>query len=115
MKATAPARHNRIQPFPESEIRDRIKKFWKEKTDEEADDPFATERKNTLYDVLPVMDSLEIVRFILRIEEIIDIEIPPKVIQRGGYDSCEEMTRHLMPQLRELYTKHYLQNSYAQQ
>jgi len=60
------------------------KSFWNEKTDEEADNPFATERKNTLHDVLPVIDSLEIVKFMLRIEEIIDIEIPPKVIQRGG-------------------------------
>ena len=63
------------------------------------------ERKNTLHDVLPVIDSLEIVKFMLRIEEIIDMEIPPKVIRRGGYDSCDEMMRHLMPQLRELYAK----------
>jgi acyl carrier protein len=102
MKATEPATPARKKSFPESEIRDRIKQFWNEKTDEEADNPFAPERKNTLHDVLPDIDSLEIVKFILRIEEIIDIEIPPKVIQRGGYDSCDEMTRHLMPQLREL-------------
>ena len=107
MKATAQATPSRTEPFPESAIRNRIKQFWNEKTDEEADNPFATGRKNTLHDVLPVMDSLEIMNFILRIEEIIDMEIPPKVIQRGGYDSCDEMTQHLMPQLRELYAKRY--------
>jgi len=105
MKATAPASPNRTEPFPESAIRNHIKQFWNEKTDEEADNPFAMERKNTLHDVLPVIDSLEIVKFMLRIEEIIDMEIPPKVIRRGGYDSCDEMMRHLMPQLRELYAK----------
>lgn len=106
MKAIAPATPNKTEPFPESAIRKRIEQIWSEKASEEADNPFATtERKNTLHDVLPVMDSLEIVNSILRIEEIIDIEIPPNVIQRGGYDSCDEMTRHLMPQLRELYAK----------
>lgn len=82
-----------------------MKQFWTEKTDEETDNPFAAERKNTLHVVLPDIDSLEIVRFMLRVEEIIDIEIPPKFIQRGGYESCEEMIRHLMPQLRELCAK----------
>jgi len=115
MKATTPTRHSGTQPFPDSAIRDRIEEFWSEKTDEEAENPFVTQRKNTLHDVLPVMDSLEIVKFILRIEEIIDIEIPPKVIQRGGYQSCEEMTQHLMPQLHQLYAKKYQYlNSYAQ-
>lgn len=103
MKATAPNKHSRTQQFPESAIRSCIEEFWNEKTDDEADNPFAPEKKNTLHAVLPVVDSLEIVRFILRIEEIIDKEIPPKVIQRGGYQSCEEMTEHLMPQLRQLY------------
>ena len=102
MKATAPATTARTKPFPEAEIRDRIKQFWNEKTDQEANNPFAPERKNTLYDVLPDIDSLEIVKFMLRVEEIIDLEIPPKVIQRGGYESSDEMIRHLMPQLREL-------------
>jgi acyl carrier protein len=105
MKATVSVTPAKTEPFPESEIRNRIKQFWNEKTDEEADNPFAPERKNTLHDVLPEIDSLEIVKFMLRIEEIIDLEIPPKVIQRGGYDSCDEMTRHLMPQLRELYAE----------
>lgn len=91
-----------VKSFPESEICDRIKQFWKEKADEAADNPFAPEKKNTLHAVLPDLDSLEIVRFMLRIEEVIDIEIPPAFIQRGGYDSSDEMIQHIVPQLRIL-------------
>lgn len=56
-----------------------------------------------MHAVLPDIDSLEIVKFTLRIEEIIDREVPPKFIQRGGYGSPDEMIRHLMPQLRALH------------
>lgn len=105
MKTIVPAKHARAPSFPESDIRNLIKEFWNEKTAELAENPYAPGRKNTLHDVLPDIDSLEIVKFMLRIEEIIDIEIPPKVIQRGGYVSCDEMTRHLMPQLRDLFTE----------
>jgi acyl carrier protein len=104
MKAVMPATLPKTQPFPESAIRNQMTQFWNEKVAEQADNPFTAERKNTLYEVLPDIDSLEVVKFMLRIEETIDIEIPPKFIKRGGYDSCDEMIRHLMPQLRTLYT-----------
>jgi acyl carrier protein len=102
--ASAPAKP--MKPFPESEIRDGIKQFWNQRQNEEAENPFAAERENTLHAVLPDVDSLEIVKFMLRIEEIIDIEIPSRFIQRGGYRSSDEMIRHLMPQLRRLCAKH---------
>ena len=79
--------------------------FWTEKTQEERDNPFAAEREHTLHDALPEIDSLEIVKFMLRIEEVINIEIPPKFIQRGGYNSSDEMIRHLLPQIRDLCAK----------
>ena len=97
MTAAAP-----VISFPESKIRSRIEDFWREKTGEAADNPFAPARKNTLHSVLPDIDSLEIVKFMLRIEEIIDVEIPPKFIKRGGYQTADEAIRHLMPQLRSL-------------
>ncbi len=90
--------------FPESQVRELIQQFWKEQTDEEADNPFATKRNFTLHALLPSIDSLEIVKFMLRIEEIIEIEIPPKFIKRGGYHSSDEMIQHLMPQIRKLYS-----------
>ena len=102
MKASVSPTPVRPKLFPESQIRTRMKQFWNEMTDEEDENPF---KEHTLHDVLPDIDSLEIVKFMLRIEEIIDIEIPPKFIKRGGYDSCAEMIGHLMPQLQDLFTK----------
>ena len=65
MNVSVPA--TQVKSFPESEICNRMKQFWKEKKDEASDNPFAPERKNTLFDVLPDLDSLEIVTFMLRI------------------------------------------------
>jgi len=100
MKSSVTTTLVRPKLFPESEIRDRMKQFWNEKTNEEDENPF---KEHTLHDVLPDIDSLEIVRFMLEIEQIIDVEVPPKFIKRGGYESSAEMIGHLMPQLRELY------------
>jgi acyl carrier protein len=102
MKAPAPVAPAKPLSFPAGEIRRTMREFWKEKTDEEADNPYAPKQEHTLHDALPDIDSLEIVKFMLRIEEIINIEIPPKFIQRGGYDSCDEMIRHLLPQIENL-------------
>ena len=100
---TLPVIPSRVDVFPEQEIRSRITAWWDEKVDERQNDPFATDKKNTLYQALPIIDSLEIVNFTLVIEGIIDQEIPAKFIRRGGYDSSEEMLKHLIPQLRKLY------------
>jgi acyl carrier protein len=103
MKAPAIDAPAKARLFPEADIRRRMKEFWNEKTEEEAENPFAPKRDHTLFDVLPDIDSLEIVKFMLRIEEIIDLEIPPKFIQRGGYGSADEMIQHLMPQIQSLF------------
>jgi acyl carrier protein len=101
---TTPAR---TSSFPETGIRDRIRQFWNEQTADEADNPFVPETKNTLHEMVPDIDSLEIVRFMLRIEEIIDLEVPPKFIKRGGYETADEMIGHLMPQLSGLWNENH--------
>jgi hypothetical protein len=102
MKPPVSAPHLQLTEFPEREIRASITRFWSEKKEEAENNPFAPPRQDTLHDVLPEIDSLEIVRFILRVEEIIDREVPSKFIMKGGYDNCDEMIRHLLPQLKEL-------------
>ena len=106
MKVSTTSTATRVSSFPETEIRNRICQFWNEQTAEEADNPYAPERKNTLHEMVPDIDSLEIVRFMLRIEEIIDVEVPPKFIKRGGYETADEMIEHLMPQLSGLWDDH---------
>jgi hypothetical protein len=32
------------------------------------------------------------------------MELPPEIIKRGGYESCEEMINDLIPKLERVYT-----------
>jgi hypothetical protein len=94
----------KTEPFPEQRVRDSLIELWKVKVDERVDDPFAPKKRpNTLFDMLPALDSLEIVRSILTVEQIIDMEVPSNLIKRGGYRSGDEMIKHLMPKLKKIY------------
>jgi hypothetical protein len=96
----------RIEVFPESRIRECITTWWNEEIDKRKKDPFAPkDKKHTLYEVLPVIDSLAILESMIIIEQILDQKIPAKVIKQGGYESEDEMITHLLPQLRKLHEK----------
>ena len=102
MRRPAPSPTRQTVGFPEAEICQSIRDFWAEKKMEVAHNPYAPPREHTLHAALPEIDSLEVVRFSVRIEEIIDREMPSRFIQKGGYSSPEEMIRHLLPQLQQL-------------
>lgn len=52
----------------------------------------------------PAIDSKRVVDAARVTRAVLDIELPPEIIKRGGYESCEEMINDLMPKLERVYT-----------
>ncbi|MFA7585400.1 MAG: hypothetical protein WCY11_04270 [Novosphingobium sp.] len=52
----------------------------------------------------PAIDSKRVVDASRVTRAVLDIELPPEIIKRGGYESCEEMIDDLMPKLERVYT-----------
>ncbi|PDT50586.1 MULTISPECIES: hypothetical protein [Sinorhizobium] len=53
----------------------------------------------------PAIDSKRVVDATVITEEVLGIELPPEIIKPGGYESFEEMTDHLVPMLKRVFTK----------
>lgn len=95
----------RVIQFPEAEITKALTEFWNKKLRERADDPFAAQVKGTLYDLLPALDSLTVVRSLVVVGKVLKMKIPVYLVQRGGYASRQEMLNHLVPKLRKHFEK----------
>lgn len=52
----------------------------------------------------PAIDSKRVVDAARVTRAVLDIELPPEIIKRGGYETCEEMINDLMPKLERVYT-----------
>ncbi|MBB4096824.1 hypothetical protein [Sphingomonas kyeonggiensis] len=52
----------------------------------------------------PAIDSKRVVDAARVTRAVLEIELPPEIIKRGGYESCEEMINDLMPKLERVYT-----------
>ena len=106
MIAVARAKERTAQ-FPERELVAGFKDWWAAEALERTDDPFAPTPKkvSTLYELLPALDSLAIVRSFLIAEEILEMKIPVGLVKPGGYYSREEMLDDLLPKLRKLHQK----------
>lgn len=92
--------------YSEADLLNDLQVWWDEEVDP-ADDPFAASRPSsgTIFDVVPVVDSLGVVKALLTIEEHVGFEVPPSVIKRGGYRTFDEMAEHLIPKVRALVVK----------
>ena len=55
----------------------------------------------------PAIDSKRVVDATIVTEEVLGIELPPEIIKPGGYETFDEMVDHLVPLLRQVYTKEY--------
>src|SRR5690348_9919206 len=80
-----------VARFPEEQINAALIQFWKREALDRADDPFAPVPKIacTLYELLPALDSLTIVRSFLVIEQILEFPVPVALVKPGGYYSQE--------------------------
>ena len=93
--------------FPASEIKTALEQWWVTESLDRADDPFAKAPKatGTIYDLLPALDSLTIIRSFVVIEKVLDFQIPVTLVKPGGYSTREEMLKDLLPKLRAFYEK----------
>lgn len=52
----------------------------------------------------PAIDSKRVVDASRVTRVVLDMELPPEIIKRGGYVSCDEMISDLLPKLERVYT-----------
>ena len=89
--------------FPQQRVVAALEKWWASESSARITDPFA--RKDTLFAMLPDVDSLSLVNALLVVEQEIGFNPPVTVIKRGGYRDCKEMIEHLVPGIRRSYEK----------
>ena len=91
------------EDYSEASLADDLREWWDAEVGG-ADDPFADPKpiSGTIFDVLPAIDSLEIVNGLLTIEKHVGFEVPSQIIRRGGYSSFEDMTSDLLPKVRAM-------------
>ena len=100
---------NRAFAYPRQAIMQELQAWWDDETGAgAAKDPFADPpvRGGSVLDLQPAVDSLRIVTALVIIEKRLGFKVPVNVIQRGGYDSFEEMIADLVPKVQTLYEKH---------
>jgi hypothetical protein len=92
--------------FYEAAIRAELQSWWDSQVDS-SDDPFAAPKPpaGTIFDVVPVVDSLSVTTALVAIEKHVGFKVPPRVIQRGGYNSFDEMVNDLIPKVGFLFEK----------
>jgi hypothetical protein len=92
--------------YDEGAIRAELRSWWDGQVDS-ADDPFAAPKptSGTIFDVIPVVDSLSVVTALVAIEKHVGFKVPSRVIQRGGYNSFDEMVDDLVPKVSALFER----------
>jgi hypothetical protein len=90
--------------YNDGAIRADLQSWWDSQVDSQ-DDPFAVPKPaaGTIFDVIPVVDSLNVVTALVAIEKHVGFKIHPRVIQRGGYNSFDEMANDLIPKVGILF------------
>jgi hypothetical protein len=90
--------------YSEDDLAADLKVWWDDQMGN-VDDPFADprpRRQDTIFEVIPVIDSLGVVAALCTIEKYVNFKVPARIIKAGGYRSFEEMLAHLLPQVRTL-------------
>jgi acyl carrier protein len=97
---------NKELNYPQQAVMQEFQAWWDDETGAGvAKDPFAdpTVRGGSVFDLQPAIDSLRIVTALVSIEKHLGFNVPVNVIQRGGYNSFEEMVTDLVPKVQALY------------
>ena len=90
--------------YSEDDLAVDLRSWWDDQV-ADADDPFADPlppKAGTIFEVVPVVDSLGVVTALITIEKHVKFEVPPSIIKPGGYRTFEEMLAHLLPRIRAL-------------
>lgn len=93
--------------YSEEELTADLQIWWDEQVSD-SDDPFAEPsgpRTGTIFEVVPMVDSLAVVTALITIENHVKFEIPPQIIRAGGYGDFPRMIADLLPKVRALVLK----------
>lgn len=85
-----------------------LQDWWSDHVGGGPDDPFADPAPTatgTIFDVIPVIDSLGVVTGLLTFEKHVGFKVPPRIIRRGGYNSFDDMVSDLLPKVYALVAK----------
>jgi hypothetical protein len=87
-------------------VRD-LQDWWDDQVGSE-NDPFAKSdsRKGTIFEVVPVIDSLSVLSGLVTIEQHVGFTVSPEIVRPGGYTGFQDMVEDLVPKVRELAAKH---------
>ena len=90
--------------YSEDDLAADLKVWWDDQV-ADVNDPFCNPRpprEGTIFEVVPVVDSLGVVTALLTVEKHVNFKVPVRIIKAGGYRSFEEMIAHLLPRVRTL-------------
>lgn len=80
---------------------------WFEEETESIDGSIATAAPSgsggSIMGTCPAIGSKRVVDATVITKKVLDIELPPEIIQPGGYASCEEMIADLIPKLERIF------------
>jgi hypothetical protein len=81
-----------------------LRVWWDDQVGGGEDDPFAdaTPPTGTIFDAIPVIDSLGAVTGLITVEQHVGFKVPSRVIRRGGYNSFDDLIDDLLPKVRAL-------------
>lgn len=93
--------------FDEEELIKDLQDWWDDQVGGGPDDPFADPAPSTgtIFDVIPVIDSLGVVTGLITIEKHVGFKVPPRIIRRGGYNSFDAMVSDLLPKVHAFVVK----------
>jgi hypothetical protein len=98
-------RQLQIDTFPTEGLIAALAEWWDAEISKREADPFSV--SGTLYDVVLEIDSLSTLSALLVIEKLVGFEIPVSVVKPGGYQDCQEMIDHLVPEIHVLFEKRH--------
>jgi hypothetical protein len=87
--------------YSEDDLAADLREWWNDQVATD-NDPFADPlppKAGTIFEVVPLVDSLGVVTALITIEKHVDFKVPPSVIKAGGYRSLEDMLGHLLPKI----------------
>src|SRR5262245_48416704 len=90
-----PAEKQPSKSFPKRELEQKIREWWVSEEDaiRRQGDPFKDLRsgEGTVFDILPLIPSHQVVEIVVLLEPILGREIPESLIKRGGYHGLDEL------------------------
>jgi hypothetical protein len=91
-------------------VRD-LRVWWDDQVGGGEDDPFADAKPptGTIFDVIPVIDSLGVVTGLVTVEKHVGFKVTPRIIRRGGYSGFDDLVDDLLPKVRALVEKRSIQ------